>query len=107
MNKKAAAPNPFYALLVVVGVVFSLTACAYGMMAVRGVKAGGAAGEVPESESAAGMLHFLDQHGAKLLGAEIIALALATVGAMASDSWWSWRAAAAGDAVVDPTSGNG
>lgn len=85
--KPAGRTNPFYVLLVIAGIVFCVTACAYGMMAVRGVKATRSTEQQPEE----GLILFLDKHGAKLLAGEIAVLAVATIGAMASDSWWSGR----------------
>src|SRR5687767_10988835 len=80
--------NPFYVVLVVVGVAFCVTACAYGVMAFRAVKS--------ESTTAAmrpepGLMQFLDRHGAMLMGGEIAVLALATAAAIGTDSLWSRR----------------
>ncbi len=74
-------PNPFYALLIVSGTVFTITACAYGVMAFSAVQ--GTALD-PEGNGT-GLLAFLDRHGLTLLGAELALLAVATVGAIATD----------------------
>ncbi len=87
MKKSAGPTNPFYVLLLIVGITFSVTACAYGVMAVRAVKAGTTSEAAPDNR----LVVFLDQHGAKLMAGEIAVLALATVAAMASDTWWSRR----------------
>ena len=74
--------NPFYVLLVIVGVAFTLTSCAYGVMMFKTtqplarVDMGG-----PE-----GLLGFLNVYGGRLLGGELLALAVATFGAIALDS---------------------
>jgi hypothetical protein len=86
-----SAVNPFYVVLVLVGVAFFLTASAYGVMAFRAVKSGATAAD-PEP----GLAGFLDRHGAALLGGQVAVLAVATVGAIATDSFWTRRAAGAG-----------
>ena len=68
--------NPFYALLGIVGFVFTITAAAYCVAVLRGVR--------PAAET--GGRHALDQlmdlHGTSILSAELIVLAIATVGAV-------------------------
>jgi hypothetical protein len=80
--------NPFYALLVLLGVIFFVTASAYGVMAFKAVQA-------PVAEDVATphpLLVFLDQHGMQLLVVELVLLALATFGAMGTDRYWINRA---------------
>jgi len=82
--------NPFYVLLVVVGTAFCLTACAYGLMAMREMR--------PQFEAdaqAAGpheLMTFMQQHGERLLLAELAVLAGASLAAMATDGYWQRRA---------------
>lgn len=83
------AVNPFYVLLVLAGIVFSISACAYGVMAWRAIRVGPAATD----EAATGLLTFMDQHGGKLLAGELVILGVATFGAMATDGYWSRREA--------------
>jgi hypothetical protein len=68
--------NPFYALLGIVGFAFTITAAAYCVAVLRGVR--------PASET--GGRHTLDQlmdlHGTSILTAELVVLAIATVGAV-------------------------
>jgi hypothetical protein len=79
--------NPFYGLLIVAGVAFCITACAYGVMVYL------------ESQPAAAdrgtadhpLLGFLGLHGAKLLTAELALLAVATFGAIGTDGYWKGR----------------
>jgi|SRR5581483_10345819 len=87
MPHKPSAINPFYALLVVLGIAFALTACAYSVMTLRAVRA-------PANEEASGgaLLEFLDKHGAQLMAAELALLAVASVGAIATDRYWMRRA---------------
>lgn len=72
--------NPFYVVLVLAGVVFFVTACAYGMMALREFRAPAGETAMPSE-----LLTFLNQRGALLLGIEIAVLATATFAAMAYD----------------------
>lgn len=78
--------NPFYALLLVAGILFAVSACAYGVMAFTAVKNGRIV-EGPSSSQR--LLVFLDDHGGKLLTGELLVLAIATVGVM----YWDQRAA--------------
>jgi len=82
--------NPFYVLLVLLGIAFSITACAYGVMAFKAVHAGrqGADDAPPADAAGSGLLEFMDKHGARLMAAELALLGLATVAAMATDRYW-------------------
>jgi hypothetical protein len=84
---KAAIANPFYALLVLVGIAFVITACAYGVMTLRAV--------APHAHAADGgnhpLLKFLQTHGSQLLLGEIVVLAIATFAAMGTDDFWTRR----------------
>lgn len=99
--------NPFYLLLVLTGIVFSVSACAYGVMAWRAIRVGPAATD----QAATGLLTFLDQHGGKLLAGELAVLALATFGAIGTDGYWSRRrdddAHSAGKTREKPTAESG
>ena len=80
--------NPFYALLIVVGIAFSISACAYGVMSLRAMRGGlglAAGNRHP-------LLEFLDAHGGVLLAVELGLLAVFTVGAIATDDFWTRRA---------------
>ena len=88
--------NPFYALVVVAGVVFLVTACGYGTMTYRAIAPrAGAAGQ-PHP-----LMTFLDQYGMQLMSGELAVLAAATFGAMWLDRFRSLRAEAAKSASVD------
>src|SRR5262249_39198331 len=61
MAAKRPFANPFYALLLVVGVAFLLTATSYGVLAFRDVQGQSTTG------SGSGLMQFLDRHGALLM----------------------------------------
>jgi hypothetical protein len=95
--------NPFYVLLVIVGVVFVITSCGYGLMAWRAMRpeVSRAATDHREGETAgvAGreghpLMRFLDRHGVEVLSGELIVLGAATFGAMWLDGLRTRRAAA-------------
>lgn len=88
MARRKEAFNPFYALLVVVGVAFALTAFAYGVMALRAVDPRAVAAE----GSGATLLEFLDHWGVTLMMGELVVLAAATFGAISTDGYWARRA---------------
>jgi hypothetical protein len=87
--KRKSALNPFYPVLVLVGIVFALTACAYGVMAFRAVKATSMSAAQAE---AGGLTGFLDRHGVSLMGGELAILAVASFAAMGTDGYWARRA---------------
>ena len=92
MAKVKEPVNPFYVLLVLVGLVFLVTACAYGVMAYRAITPapGGRAEPHPLTE-------FLDHHGIEMMGWELGALAVMTFGAM----WLDGRRTRRAEASVD------
>ena len=76
--------NPFYVLLVAIGILFTVTASAYFVLALRGNSR--AADRARDKQD---LMGFMDRQGVKLLSAELALLALATCGAIGTDSWWS------------------
>ena len=92
---KTKIKNPFYVLLVLVGIAFVITASAYSVMAVRGTD---------RSESAlpqAGLLGFMDRHGDWLLIVEVLLLGLLTVAAMGMDEIGTRQSQTAAQANAD------
>ena len=77
--------NPFYLLLVVLGIVFFITACAYGTMAYRAISPDKAE---PSSHE---LMAFLDRNGMQLMGLELALLAACTFGAMWLDQFRARR----------------
>ncbi|MCE9543927.1 MAG: hypothetical protein K8T25_00140 [Planctomycetia bacterium] len=84
MLKLRGGTNPFYALLVIAGVVFAITACAYGVMAFRQAR--------PDSQALAtsdtSLMGILDRHGIWILGGEVLLVGVLTIGAIGTDSYW-------------------
>jgi hypothetical protein len=81
--------NPFYVLLVVVGAAFAVTACAYGVTAMRALRPSRTAADAPPQSSS--LTEFMDEHGEQLLVGELLLLAVATVGAISTDGYWMRR----------------
>lgn len=81
---QSKARNPFYALLVAVGVAFALTACAYGVMTVRGLD--------PHATDEEGLMGLMDRHGLAIMAVELALLAVMTGLAIGTDEYWSRRA---------------
>lgn len=77
--------NPFYTLLIPVGLVFVVTVFAYGFMAFLAVHA-----THPEALAQADhpLFTWLAQHGTNALIVELAVLGVLTVGAISTDSWW-------------------
>jgi multisubunit Na+/H+ antiporter MnhB subunit len=88
MAKQTQFRNPFYALLLVAGIIFSVTACAYCVMAFRAVLPGQAA---EASLSGEGLMQMLDRYGVWIFVVEIAVLAVAAVGAITTDDYWMKR----------------
>jgi hypothetical protein len=85
MGKRRPA-NPFYVLLVIAGVVFCVTASAYGVMTVKGLHP-----DIAAQQGASGLLllAWLDEHGFRLLMGELAVLAVFTFAAIGTDDYWS------------------
>jgi hypothetical protein len=76
--------NPFYRALLAVGVVFAISACAYGVMTVRGLD--------PRLADEQGLMGLMNQHGLTILVVELVLLGLLTVAAIGTDDFWTRRA---------------
>ena len=95
--------NPFNVVLLVVGVLFVVTACGYSVMAVKGahpLEAG------QETESGQRLLGLLDEHGFTALMVELAVLAVATFAAIATDDYWARRGAAQRESTADKLPGD-
>lgn len=89
MAKRKQIANPFYRVLLVIGVTFALTACAYGVMTVHKMEPGRTAGG---STLDAWVIEFMDNHGATTMIAELVALAIVTGAAIGTDRMRTRRA---------------
>jgi hypothetical protein len=76
-------PNPFYALVLLAGAAFTITACAYGWMTYLSTQRPTPAAAAVASQST--LLPFLREHGSRLLFVELAVLSLASVAALATD----------------------
>jgi hypothetical protein len=71
--------NPFYALLGIVGFLFTITACMYCLSVLRGIRPTDPAAPPHALET------LMDRYGTPLLAGQIAVLAVATFGAVALD----------------------
>jgi len=78
------SPNPFYVLLVVVGAVFAVTACAYAVMMYQSWPLG-----VPTGQG--GLMALLNERGMTILMIELVLLGVSTVAAIGTDEYWRKR----------------
>jgi hypothetical protein len=77
------AANPFYVLAIVAGVVFAITACAYGVMTVRGLD--------PHAADEGGLVGLMDEYGLATMLVELAVLGVLTVLAIGTDDFWTGR----------------
>jgi hypothetical protein len=93
MKRNQKFANPFYALLVIAGVTFALTATAYGVMAFREARPPAVGNETDAPAPEHPLMTWMSQHGEKALMAELGFLAICTFGAIGTDDYWQRRAA--------------
>ncbi len=84
--------NPFYVLLVLVGIAFCVTASAYGLMTYRATHA-----VASVSDRGHTLWPLFDEYGAWLLAVELALLTLFTIGAIATDEYGRSRSNPGGD----------
>ncbi len=92
MRRYWKSANPFYILLVIVGVSFVLTAIAYGVMLWRQTAPPRTAAEAAAAVDAHPLLEWMNRHGDTALLVELSVLAASTLGAIGTDSFWQRRA---------------
>jgi hypothetical protein len=93
MRRSQKFANPFYGLLIVVGVTFALTAVAYGVMAWREAATVRAADEHSSSAEKHPLTDWMSRHGNTALVIELSLLAVCTFGAIGTDEYWQRRGA--------------
>ncbi len=82
MSKLKTNFNPFYLLAMIVGIGFTITACAYGLMMVRAIHSEG----LPQrGEAGFDLMDLLNKRGTLILCVELGALAVASVAAIYLD----------------------
>lgn len=83
--------NPFYVLLLLAGLAFAVTACAYGVMTVRELHSSRVAGYDFDAETSMDVSlpkdfnDVIDRYGANAMIIEILLLGFGTFGAIAYD----------------------
>jgi hypothetical protein len=90
MQRSKKSANPFYALLILAGLAFVITAAAYGVMAVRESRA--AVDGKPVAVHP--LMQWMHEHGNIALLTELAILGVCTFGAIGTDEYWQRRAAA-------------
>lgn len=74
--------NPFYALALLVGLLFTVTACADGILMLKANRAGA----LPRpGEPGFVLMDLLDRYGTEILVGELVALGICTVAAIRLD----------------------
>lgn len=86
--------NPFYTLLIPVGLVFVITVFVYVLMA--STELSGTKREIRDQASQP-LFTWLNEHGTKLVLWELGVLGVLTIGAIATDSWWMHETAGSQD----------
>jgi len=86
MARRKSATNPFYALLVVVGVVFVVNVFAYGLMTYEATRPVTVASERHADHP---LWRLLDRYGDQMLWVELALLGVLSVGAIATDRYFS------------------
>lgn len=78
--------NPFYAIVIATGVAFVVTALAYlvSPMILEAARSEG-------RQDTPALARWLDRQGPTALGVELVAMLVAGVAAMATDSWFTRR----------------
>ena len=94
MRSYQKSANPFYILLVIAGITFALTSTVYGVMVFRQSTPPRTAAEAASQAAEHPLLEWMDRNGNITLMAELSALAIFTVGAIATDTYWQSRAEA-------------
>lgn len=98
MQRSEKFANPFYALLLVAGLAFALTATAYVVMAYRDRDTAlSVTSETAEQDS---LMLWMSENGEVTLLTELGFLAVFTVAAIATDDFWQRRRST--KKVIDP-----
>lgn len=90
MPRSEKFANPFYGLLLIAGLAFSVTAVCYGVMAFREARPAAAADGAKAHEQHP-LLVWMNNHGEKTLLIELAFLAAFTFAAIGTDDFWQRR----------------
>lgn len=83
--------NPFYVLLVIVGVAFCVTASAFGLMTLRGVQSSGPVIQDLDGSENSGphpLMTLMETHGMSIIMVELVLLGIFTFAAIGLDQHW-------------------
>ena len=89
MQRSRKFANPFYALLLIAGIAFAITATAYGVMAFREARPASATDSSNSAEHP--LMTWMNHYGEATLLSELAMLAVCTFAAIASDDYWQRR----------------
>lgn len=78
--------NPFYTLLIPVGMAFVVTVFAYGFMGFMEVNA---TNPEARAQNRHPLFQWLNENGTKAVMWELVVLGVLTVGAIGTDHWWT------------------
>ena len=93
MKRSNKFANPFYSLLLAAGIIFAVTATAYGVMAFREARPPATGTTITATTSAHPLLAWMSEHGETALMTELAFLAAFTFGAIGTDDYWQRRTA--------------
>ena len=88
MRRSNKFANPFYSLLLAAGIIFAVTATAYGVMAFRQARPPLSGVAVATTTSAHPLIEWMSEHGETALITELAFLAVFTFGAIGTDDYW-------------------
>jgi hypothetical protein len=91
MRRSNKFANPFYSLLLAAGIIFAVTATAYGVMAFREARPPAAGMSVAATTSTHPLMAWMSKHGETALISELAFLAVFTFGAIGTDEYWQRR----------------
>jgi hypothetical protein len=91
MRRSLKSKNPFYALLVIVGLLFAVTATAYCVMAFREARPPAVAADTETPAPRHPLVAWMHENGEAALLVELGFLAVFVVGAITTDNYWQRR----------------
>ncbi len=87
VNPSKKLSNPFYVLVLLAGIAFAVTACAYGVMTVKELRRDQAIEEPTSADSR--FSEFVDRNGPTIMFAELAVLALFTFASISLDQYFT------------------